>query len=158
MKRLWPNLISLAGGALMTVAFFLPWAQASFFGFNDPLFSARDLAEREAGWNLVLFCGGITLLLSVGGVVASFLRRPLQNLYVSAGSLLFSLVCGIFILRVWSGLQGDGVDFSWIQGATARDLALQLRYGIILELTGCALAVIGSVLAVRDSRQGLPPR
>ncbi|NLH50652.1 MAG: hypothetical protein GX444_18910 [Myxococcales bacterium] len=152
MNGRWSNPPILAGGALMTVAFFLPWAQASLFGFHNPIFSAADLAEREPGWYLVLACGALTFLLGGAGLAAG-LRRPQLQLYLNAGALLLSLVCAIFIWRVWSGLQGEGIAFSWIEGATAKDLALRLRHGIYVELAGCALAALGGLLAVLGGRK-----
>ena len=154
MKGRWPQLPILAGGALMTAAFFLPWAQASLFGFHQPIFSAADLAEREPGWYLVSLCGVLTLLLGGAGLAAGP-RRPRLGLYSGAGALLLSLVCAIFIWRVWSGLQGEGITFSWIEGATAKDLALSLRYGIFVELAGCALAALGGLLAALSRSRSL---
>jgi hypothetical protein len=143
-----------AGGLLMAAAFFLPWARASILGFQQPIFSAYDLAQREAVWLLPPVGGALALLAGLAALALVLRRSDAGRRPLGVAILLGALAPSIFLLVVLARLHGGGITFIWLEGATAESLGLTYRYGLFLELLGCLLAAIGGAWLAFDRRNG----
>jgi hypothetical protein len=129
------------GGCLMVWAYWLPWGQASFMGFNNPLFTAAELAERDPAWLTVVVAGAITAVVGLGFVALSFRPRRLAQRAAAVVAALFPLMSLAFIGHVFLRLHGEGIRLGWIEGATAKNLELTYRIGLPVELFGAVLAL-----------------
>jgi hypothetical protein len=143
------------GGVLLLAAFFLPWGVASPMGLEKVTFTALDLAERDPGWNLIAICGMLTLVVGLAGFVYNLLGKTSLTLYLGAAALLFSLVPGVFVLRIVMRLYGDGLTLGWMHGATAQNLQLSFQIGVVFALLGATLGAIGGAWNVQAAKKRL---
>jgi len=149
------RLVGPAGGMLMLAAFFLPWGTTSLMGLDTLTFTARDLAEHDAGWYLLPFCAVLAIVVGVAELLAGGPERARVSVMFGAASLMFSLIAGIFVVRVLLALAGDGIRLDWLEGVTAADLNLHRQPGVPLVLAGSVLGALGGLLTVRAAKATL---
>ncbi|MDP8222824.1 MAG: hypothetical protein P9L99_05640 [Candidatus Lernaella stagnicola] len=144
------------GGLLLLSAFFLPWGTVSVMTPDARVFTAYDLAQHDTAWNLVAVCAVLMITVGSVGLVVSLTGKTRSLIYAGAGTLLFSMVSGVFIARMLLRVYGKhGVRLGWIEGATAADLQLSLQVGVALALLGVVLGVIGGAWTVHTAKKQL---
>ena len=126
-----PGSLSLAGGGLSTVCFFLPWVQVSCMG-QTRAFTGSELAEQSSILWLVLLCSA-----AIVGCIVYFRskgRLPEAKPYVLGAA---AVGLGVMVLKYVQLRNGIDTDVGRI---SAPLVGLSFRFGSFGTIAGLILA------------------